>query len=312
MTQDLIPAATTAVTAQAATPADLLRIAVESGADLDRLERLMALQEKWEAGQARKAYIDAMSRFKKSPPHILKSKAVNFTTTRGTTSYMHATLGDVAQPIIEGLAAVGISHRWDVQQPDGGMITVTCILTHEQGHSEQVTMKAGRDDSGGKNSIQQVASTITYLERYTLLSITGIATHDMPDDDGHKSEAKTEEPATKTAAVAQALKGVKLDDVLKAYQAATTPEAVKQADAQAGKLASEADKAIARQVRKDRLAKLKAEQEAPPAKTFADYEADMRAAETQEARDAVLAGAVLTEDQAKDLEALWLELKVAA
>ncbi len=309
MSQDVISTTDAPRTAIAtATPADLLRIAVESGADLDRLERLMALQEKWEAGQARKAYIDAMSRFKKDPPHILKSKAVNFTTTRGTTSYRHATLGDVAQPIIEGLANVGISHRWDVQQPDGGMITVTCILTHEQGHSEQVTMKAGRDDSGGKNSIQQVASTITYLERYTLLSITGIATHDTPDDDGHKAEAKAEEPATKTAAVAQALKAVKLDDVLKAYAAANTPEAIASADAEAGKLTNEADKAIARKTRKERIAALKAAQEAP-AKTFADYEAEMKAAETQEARDAVLQNAALPADAFKDLEALWLELK---
>ena len=118
------------------------------------------------------------------------------------------------------------------------------------------------------------------------------------------------EPATKTAAVAQALKAVKLDDVLKAYAAASTPEAIAAVDAEAGKLTNEADKAIARKTRKERIAALKAAQEAP-AKTFADYEAEMKAADTQEARDAVLQGAVLTEEQFKDLEALWLELKTA-
>lgn len=302
MTTDLIQTEPRALVTTA-TPADLLRIAVESGADLDRLERLMMLQEKWEAGQARKAYIEAMSRFKKNPPHIFKSKAVHFTTTRGTTSYMHASLGDVTQPIIEGLAAVGISHRWDVQQPDGGMITVTCMLTHEQGHSEQVTMKAGRDDSCGKNSIQQVASTITYLERYTLLSITGIATHDMPDDDGRKSEA----PATKTADLAAALKPIRLDDVLDAYSKATDPDAIKAVDADAAKLVNPADKEIARTTRKERIAALKKAQESPS--PLEQYSQAMRAAETQEERDRVLQGAELPEEDARKLEALWLELK---
>ena len=55
---------TTAQAAQAAlgatpTPSDLLRLAIDKGADLDRLERLMDLQAKYEAGQARKAFTAA-------------------------------------------------------------------------------------------------------------------------------------------------------------------------------------------------------------------------------------------------------------
>jgi hypothetical protein len=44
------------------------------------------------------------------------------------------------------------------------------------------------DASGQKNKIQQVGSTVTYLQRYTLLALTGLATHDQ-DDDGRGSEA---------------------------------------------------------------------------------------------------------------------------
>lgn len=242
---DTIPAQSTAI--QRATPADLLRIALESNADLDRLERLMALQTQWEAAEAKKAYVAAMAAFKKNPPVILKQSRVNFKNKEGrVTDYMHATLGDVTAPVIEGLAAVGISHRWQIDQPDGGLIAVTCILTHEAGHSESVTMRAGRDDSGGKNAIQQVASTITYLERYTLLSITGLATHDMPDDDGRAS-----------APPAAPLPPTKLADVLTAYTEATTPEHIAAADEKAGALPTEADKAMARQRRKERLKTLR-------------------------------------------------------
>ena len=60
-----------------ATPADLLRVALDSNADLDRLERLMRLQQEWEANEARKAYVAAIAQFKKNPPTIFKEKRVN-------------------------------------------------------------------------------------------------------------------------------------------------------------------------------------------------------------------------------------------
>lgn len=280
-----------------ATPADLLRVALDSNADLDRLERLMRLQQEWEANEARKAYVAAIAQFKKNPPVILKQKEVNFTNNAGKrTNYMHATLADVTQPIIEGLAAVGISHRWDVEQPDGGMISVRCILTHEQGHSESVTMRAGRDDSGGKNAIQQVASTITYLERYTLLSITGLATHDMPDDDGRQSApSKSDETAAQ-------VKAVKLDQVLNAIREATTPDDMAAAKDLATKLADAAEKQVAQGAYKKRLAELK------KAAALADLEAKVRACKSLSEAEAALAGAELTDTERARLEEIAAEV----
>lgn len=170
----------------AVTPMQMLAHAMERGADLDQLQKLMDLQERYEANQARKAFVQAMADFKASPPEILKRKHVEYTTSKGTTKYDHATLADVCTAAIQGLARVGISHRWDVKQ-DGGRIQVTCILTHQQGHSESVSMSSGVDDSGGKNAIQAIGSATTYLSRYTLLAATGLAAADM-DDDGRKSE----------------------------------------------------------------------------------------------------------------------------
>jgi len=282
-----------------ATPADLLRVALDSNADLDRLERLMRLQQEWEANEARKAYVAAIAQFKKNPPTILKEKRVHFETSRGKTSYMHATLGDVTQPIIEGLAAVGISHRWDVEQPDGGMISVRCILTHEQGHSESVLMRAGRDDSGGKNAIQQVASTITYLERYTLLSITGLATHDMPDNDGRSP------PESKSEATVQQTKAVKLDQVLKALRDANTSDELAAAKDLAGQLADTAEKQVASSAYKKRLAELKA---AARAQVLADLEAKVRACKSLSEAEEVLAGATLTDAERARLEEIAAEV----
>lgn len=174
--QDMMETTRNAI-APSATPADLLRIAVENGADLDHLERLMALQERWEANEARKSYVAAMTAFKAEKLTIVKGKKVEYT----GTSYMHAELSDVTDVICPALARHQLSHRWDVSQ-EGERITVDCVITHVLGHSERVTMQAMPDNSGKKNAIQQVASTITYLQRYTLLAATGVATKGQDDD----------------------------------------------------------------------------------------------------------------------------------
>jgi hypothetical protein len=160
------------------TPMGILQLAVSQGADIDNLTRLLELQERWEANEARKAFNAAMARFKQNPPQIIKNKQVQFKDTK----YKHATLDNASDLITKALSAVGISHTWALEQ-DGNTISVTCILTHELGHSERTTLRSGADTTGSKNAIQAVASAVTYLERYTLFAATGLAAAE--DDDGN-------------------------------------------------------------------------------------------------------------------------------
>jgi hypothetical protein len=107
------------------------------------------------------------------------------------------------------MAKHGLSFDWDIHQT-AGMITVDCIVTHKLGHSKKVTMSGAPDTSGKKNAIQQAASTITYLQRYTLLAATGMSTKDEDDDgaggaddqpgDGQQGQQSTERPATRARA----------------------------------------------------------------------------------------------------------------
>lgn len=169
------------------TPATLLAMAVQQGADLERLEKLMDLQVRWEANEARKAFVAAMNAFKANPPELLKNKHVEF----GTTKYDHASLDHVTSAIGEGLSAYGLSHRWKTEQLEGGTIRVTCVITHAMGHSESTTLQANADQSGGKNNIQAIGSTVTYLERYTLLAATGLAAKGMDNDGANGKKAET-------------------------------------------------------------------------------------------------------------------------
>lgn len=153
--------------------------ALQAGMTIEHLKGVMELQKEWEANEARKAYVSDMAAFKLRPPAIPKDKFVGY----GNTGYFHATLGGVTSVVVDALAAHGFSHSWEVRQADG-LISVTCRITHRMGHSESTTMASSPDVSGKKNSIQAIASAQTYLSRYTLLAATGLATMDMPDDDG--------------------------------------------------------------------------------------------------------------------------------
>jgi hypothetical protein len=161
------------------TPAMLLSLAVEQGADLDRLEKLMNLKLQWEANEARKTYFEAMTAFKAHPPEIDKNKKVSY----GNTKYSHASLWNVTDKINSELSKYGLSASWTTKQTEKE-ITVTCRISHVLGHFEETSLTALPDNSGAKNSIQALGSTITYLQRYTILALTGLATQDQ-DDDGN-------------------------------------------------------------------------------------------------------------------------------
>lgn len=175
--------------AVAVTPMAMLQLAVEKGASVEQLERLMALQERWEANEAKKAFVSAMTKFKESPVWITKNKDVDFQSSKGRTYYRHATLDNVCDMLVPALSAVGISHRWETEQTDS-QIKVTCILTHAMGHSERTPLQSSKDDTGGKNSIQALGSAVTYLQRYTFLAATGMAVHEQ-DDDGRQTAEST-------------------------------------------------------------------------------------------------------------------------
>ena len=179
---DAVVVRDTPVPEVAPNPMAMLAHAVQRGTSVEELKGLMELQERWEKNEARKAFVAALNAFKANPPEIFKNKSVSH---NGVFKYKHASLDNASGAIGRALAEHKISHRWDTEQRDGGVIRVTCVLTHEAGHSERTPLEAAPDSSGGKNSIQAVGSTVSYLERYTLLAATRMAEQHQ-DDDGRQ------------------------------------------------------------------------------------------------------------------------------
>jgi len=171
---------------QAYSPAVLLSIAVEKGRSLEEISRLMDLQDRWEAKVARTEFLLAKNKFQHEVPVIRKEKNVNFPTKQdGQVDYNYAPLGVIGETIKNAMFESGLSYNWIIDD-SGQKIKVTCVVSHAAGHQETATMEAAIDTSGKKSDIQGRASTITYLQRYTLIGALGLTTADR-DDDGRSN-----------------------------------------------------------------------------------------------------------------------------
>lgn len=169
-----------------ASPLNLIATALSTGASIEMVRELLALKREHEADEARKAWAAAMAEAAAELPAIVKTKTVDFTTTKGRTNYRYEGLDDVVDTIRPVLAKHGLSHSWEIVE-QGDRIVVTCRIAHRDGHAQGATLSAPRDESGMKNYIQSKGSAITYLQRYTLKAALGLAA--SADDDGAASGA---------------------------------------------------------------------------------------------------------------------------
>lgn len=161
----------------------LIEMAITQGADIDKLERLMQLQERYDAKNAKSGFLSALSMFQANCPAIVAKKQGH--------NYKYAPLGDIVAQIKDLLFKCGLSYRFE-QSQDGDSITVCCITSHIDGHSEKLEMTGKADTQGSKSSIQAIGSTVTYLRRYSLLGALGIVTADEDSDGRVESSKKIE------------------------------------------------------------------------------------------------------------------------
>lgn len=157
----------------AITPPVILERAFATG-NLELVSQAMTLVERWETNQNRKAFDEAVSAVKAKIPPIEKNRT-------GHNNKRYADLAAIATAVDPVIEAHGLSYRFRTKQDDK-TIHVTCILSHRAGHREENTLAGPADSSGNKNAIQSIGSTLTYLQRYTLMQALGLAAAE--DDDG--------------------------------------------------------------------------------------------------------------------------------
>lgn len=148
------------------------------------LEKLMDLTDRWNREQAQRAFVAAKADAKARIGVIQKNKSVKYENRdgKGKTSYDYAGLDDMYEEVVPVLAEYGLTHSYRSVQ-EGTTLKITCVLSHRDGHVEPGAEIGGpNDSSGGKNAIQAISSTATYLQRVTLALTLGLAAG--KDDDG--------------------------------------------------------------------------------------------------------------------------------
>jgi hypothetical protein len=151
--------------------------AAESGADLERLEKLMDLHERWEDRQALNAFNKAMSDFRSESMVILKTKYVDIA---GGAKFWQAELGEIVDEVIPKMSKYGLYHSWVPRRTESGEEEVSCVIHHALGcKSEPTTISTPPDKSGNKTEGDARTAARTRLQRYTFLMACGLAPKGM-------------------------------------------------------------------------------------------------------------------------------------
>ena len=168
----------------------MINSALEKGMDLKFIDKIVEMQHQHDGREARKEFIAAMSSLKSEIGAIVPTGKVFFYLKNRDlppTDYKHVTWGDLSKSLDKHLGRNNLSYSFETKQyEENAKITVTCTVSHSSGHSEQSLMTGFADLSGNKNGMQQIASTKTYLKRYTLCDVFGLG-------EGHDNDGESED-----------------------------------------------------------------------------------------------------------------------
>ncbi|WP_440220907.1 ERF family protein [Dietzia sp. MNB45] len=122
----------------------------------------------------------ALVKFQGSCPNVEKTKTAN----AGKYGYSYADLGIIRDTIRKPLEQAGLAV---IQHLDGGRDEWT-VLTTTLVHTSGQSISSRLDIATKQKTAQELGSLYTYMKRYALGAILGIATED--DDDGQAGNSK--------------------------------------------------------------------------------------------------------------------------
>lgn len=169
----------------------IMQAAANPEIDAEKVERLMGMYQKIRADEARRAYMLAFPAMQAELPTIDQNGRIviekNGQTIQSTPYAKWEDINEAIQPVLYR-HGFGLFFRPGVATD--GKITVTAVVSHQDGHQEEATITLTHDATGSKNSVQAVGSTLSYGQRYSarcLLNFQSRAKVDR-DDDGEASD----------------------------------------------------------------------------------------------------------------------------
>jgi len=178
------------------------RAAHSTEVDVEKMERLLAMQERILARDAVMQFNAAMAEMQSEMPEITERGQIKVNSQVRSTYATFEDINDAVKPVLQrhGFA---MTFRTEVKD---NQIIVTGVLMHKAGHREETSLPLPSDTSGSKNTVQAIGSSVSYGKRYVMSALLNITTRG-DDDDGQA--AGTEYIDEKQAADLNAL----LDEV---------------------------------------------------------------------------------------------------
>jgi hypothetical protein len=180
------------------------RVALDPGADVEKLERVMAMYERLKAKEAELAYNAAKGRILKKLAgiRIVKNRPVLHEVEKGKPqkgtyeAFKYAPLEEIDKHLRPLLAEEEMDLSYSDEPGEGGGIRIRGRLKHlPGGHYEDSFMPAPLDTTGGKSDVQAVGSTNSFLRRYLACNIFNIV---VVGDDDDGTGGTIDEAQTKT------------------------------------------------------------------------------------------------------------------
>jgi hypothetical protein len=174
------------------------RAALNPAVDVDKMQKLLEMQERIMAKNAEMSFNQAMTRLQEQLPRIKRAGSVaykNKDSGKSEEAFKFARYEDIDGAIRPFLLAEGFSLSFNTKWSEAGAI-IYGTLAHREGHSRTVEMRLPLDSSGGKNNLQGMGSTISYGKRYAVGMLLNIITVGEDDDGtGDHGEVITTEQA---------------------------------------------------------------------------------------------------------------------
>lgn len=181
--------------------AGISKAAADPNIDVEKLERLLAIQERLLADQRRAAFSAALARLQARMPQIVKNGSID--RGQGKTKTTYARIEDIDAEIRPLMADEGFAVAYDSKSVPGG-IEFTCAMSHREGHTETKTLTLPIDNGPGRNAVQSIGSTTTYAKRYLLGMHLNLITCDEDDDGQGGGDSRNWDRGRETGARDQA------------------------------------------------------------------------------------------------------------
>lgn len=158
------------------------RVAMSPDADINKLERMLDMQERVLDRNAKQAFTADLAAMQIELPRVIEHG-------EGHNKAKYALLEDINDMLRPVLHKFGFAVTFRIKN-ESGLVWVTTVLSHRQGHSEETSIPLALDTSGSKNAVQAVGSSISYGKRYGICAMLNISTGD--DVDGNTTQAQPE------------------------------------------------------------------------------------------------------------------------